>query len=131
MTTQSSLLFAYRQLLRLYPSGFRQRFAQEMLETAESADLSEWPLIFSDTGVTIVSTWLQPRAGRSTAAAVQGEYLSLGEPSVKPARLFQGLGVATAVVLLACYITTFTVWHLPTYPDDRVCGRAPVTLARR
>lgn len=131
MTTQRPLLFVYRQLLRLYPVGFRQRFAEEMLETAESADLSEWPLIFTDTSVTIVRTWLQPRAVNSAAITVQGEYLSLGEARVKPMRLFQGLGVATAVVLIACYISTSTVWHLPTYPDDRACGKMPVRLVRR
>ena len=131
MTAQRPLLFVYRQLLRLYPLGFRERFAEEMLETAESAGPSEWPLIFTDTGVTILRTWLQPRVVPSTAVVtVQGQYLSIGEASVKPIRLFQGLGVATAVVLLTCYISTLTVWHLPTYPNDRVCGKMAVKASR-
>jgi hypothetical protein len=131
MKTQQQLLFAYRYLLRLYPAGFRQRFAEEMLEIAESAELSEWPLIIGDTSVTIVRSWLQPGGSRSTATASgPSEYLSVGESPVKPWKLFQGLAMATILVLCACYVSTLTVWNLPYYPDDRVCGKVPIKLAR-
>ena len=131
MTTQQSLLFAYRYLLRLYPAGFRQRFAEEMLQTAKTAELSEWPLILGDTSVTIVRSWLQPRlSSPAVAASGTGEYLSVGESPIKPWKLFQGLTLATALVLCACYISTLTVWHLPSYPDDVVCGKISAKTAR-
>jgi hypothetical protein len=132
MKTRSSFLFAYRQLLRLYPPGFRQRFAEEMFETAKAAQSSDWPLIIGDTGITIVRSWLLPdRIRSSNLAAVHGQYLSIGETPVRPLKLFQGLSVATILVLGACYISTLTVWHLPSYPDDRVCGRMPSKIERR
>ena len=132
MRTRQPLLFAYRRLLQLYPAGFRQRFAAEMLELAEAAEPSEWPLIFGDTIVAIVRSWLEP--GTIPSAAVTtgpGEYLSVGESPVKPWRLFQGLALATALPLGACYISTLTVWPLPSYPDDSVCGKASAKMTRR
>jgi hypothetical protein len=126
------LLFAYRLLLRLYPAGFRHRFAEEMLNTAEAAELSEWPLIFGDTSVAIARSWLKPDTTSAVAMASGPEqYLSLGESAVKPLKLFQGFALATVLVLGACYISTLTVWHLPSYPDDRVCGKMPTKMARR
>jgi len=116
--------------------GERRRLCQrrcrdEMLQTAEAAELSEWPLILGDTSVTIVRSWLQPRVSSAAVASGTGEYLSVGESPIKPWKLFQGLTLATALVLCACYISTLTVWHLPSYPDDRVCGRKPFLVARR
>jgi len=132
MMTRRSLLFAYRHLLRLYPAGFRQRFAAEMLDLAAVAELSEWPLIFGDTSVAIARSWLNPSASKVLATATgPDEYLSLGESAVKPLKLFQGLALATVLVLGACYISTLTVWHLPSYPDDRVCGKMPTKITKR
>lgn len=131
MRTRQSLLFAYRHLLQLYPAGFRRRFAEEMLHTAEAAELSEWPLILGDTSVGIVRIWLKPDASSAAVAIGSDQYLSLGESSIKPAKLFQGLVLATALVLGACYVSTLTVWHLPSYPDDAVCGKMPSKIAKR
>jgi hypothetical protein len=132
MKTMHSLLFAYRCLLRLYPAGFRERYADEMLHLAENADASEWPLIFSDTSVTIIRTWLHADTYRSTAVVSgPGQYLSLGESCLTPAKLLQGLGLATALVLVACYVSTLTVWHFPVYPDDSVCGRERIKIVRQ
>lgn len=114
MRTRSSFLFTYRQLLRLYPASFRQRFAEEMIEVAELAEASDWPLILGDAGVSIVRSWLEPSAIRTRPlATIHGQYVSLGESPVNTTRMLQGLGVATALVLLACYISTVTVWNLP------------------
>jgi|SRR5579864_337269 len=132
MSGRGVLLFGFRHLLRLYPAGFRQRFAAEMLELAEAAEPSEWPLIFSDTSVAIARSWLKPPVASAVALAVRSDqYLSLGESAVKPLKLFQGLALATVLVLGACYISTLTVWHLPSYPDDRVCGKMPAKIAKR
>jgi hypothetical protein len=132
MSGRGPLLFAYRHLLRLYPASFRQRFAAEMLELAEAAEPSEWPLIFGDTSVAIASSWLKPGATTAVAMAARSDqYLCLGESAVKPLKLFQGLALATVLVLGACYISTLTVWHLPSYPDDRVCGKSSTKIARR
>jgi hypothetical protein len=132
MSGRRPLVFAYRHLLQLYPAAFRQRFAAEMLEVAEAAELSEWPLIFGDTSVAIACSWLKPDTTTAVAmASGPDQYLSLGDSAVKPLKLFQGLAMATVLVLGACYISTLTVWHLPSYPDDRVCGRMPTRIARR
>lgn len=125
MNMQRTLVFAYCQLLRLYPAKFRERFGEEMLEIANAAEFSEWPLIFGDTGIAIVRTWMQPCELDPVAiGAVPGHYLSLGECSVKPVKLLQGLGIATIVVLLACCVSMCTVWNLPTDRDYEACGTA-------
>ena len=128
MTTPRPLLFAYGYLLRLYPAGFRRRFAEEMLETAKAAELSEWPLIIGDTSVTIVRSWLQPS---TCLVTVPDAYVCVGESPIRPFKLFQGLAVATVLVLCACYLSTVTVWHLPSYPDDAVCGKMAAKTAKR
>ena len=131
MKTHPALLFAYRQLLRLYPPGFKERFSEEMLNIAESADRSEWPLIFGDTGLTIVCTWLQPEKRRlPLAATAPAYYVSLAQPMLKPMKLVGGLGMAALLVLIASYISTRTVWNLPAYAHD-VCGNRAVASERR
>lgn len=126
------LLFAYRQVLRLYPAEFRERFGEEMMEIAGAAEFSEWPLIFGDTSITIARSWIRPSALRPVAAgAVAGQYLSIGESPVNPAKLLQGLGIATIVVLLACCLSKITVWHFPTDCDYAQCRAAFADVVRR
>jgi hypothetical protein len=77
MTRQRCLLGVYRVLLQCYPPAFRRRFAEEMLELAEAAELGEWPLIFGDTSLRIVRCWLE--GGRVTSAVAEpNAYISLG-----------------------------------------------------
>ena len=52
-------LRAYAVLLRLYPRAFRERFAPEMMQIAESIAPAEWPLVFSDTSMAIVRCWIE------------------------------------------------------------------------
>lgn len=124
------LFFAYRQLLHLYPRGFRERFAAEMLEIAESAELSEWPVVLTDTAVTIVRSWSRPSLRRLPVIECPELYLG-AEPALRPARFVQGLMLAAAQVFVACLISTQPVWHPPAYPDHGVCGKVPVRLAGR
>ena len=105
MKRQHALLAAYRFLLLLYPSAFRNRFALEMLELAAAAAPSEWPLILGDTSVAIMRCWLDPEAASSTALpAGPGTYLALGESPLKPLRLFQGFILSVVIVLGLWYI---------------------------
>jgi hypothetical protein len=122
MNTRAIMLFAHRQLLRLYPAEFRERFAEEMIEIAKAAESSEWPLILGDTGLTILRRWLQPGPFRShTLVTAPGQYLAIGASPVDATKLLQGLAVASVVTLLACCISMSTAWHLPT-DKDMACG---------
>lgn len=129
MKVRCGFLVAYRVLLRLYPRAFRQRFCEEMLEIAAVADASEWPLIVSDTAVAIVRSRITSPAAPSRAIS-QDEYLPVGEWPTKAARLFQGFALATALVLGACYVSTQTVWNLPSCHVDSSCPPIPVTNMR-
>ena len=71
MRVRRCLLCAYRLLLQLYPSAFRKRFAPEMLELAEAAETTEWPLIFGDTSVAIIRSWAEAAATHSTATRAE------------------------------------------------------------
>jgi hypothetical protein len=103
MTNQRSLLSTYRLLLHLYPPAFRKRFAPEMLELAEAAELSEWPLIFGDTSVAIIRCWLE--GSPSTAALTEpNAYLALGGSPVKSVGLLQGLLLSIAIIAGLTYI---------------------------
>ncbi|MBZ5720835.1 MAG: hypothetical protein LAO03_10690 [Acidobacteriia bacterium] len=114
MSIRRCLLFTYRFLLQLYPCAFRERFAPEMLELAEAAEPTEWPLIFSDTSVAIVRCWLEPAATSSTVVpAGQDAYLALGESSLPAARLIQGLVLSTAIILGLCYAGSLGYVELP------------------
>src|SRR5437899_11886815 len=89
MKTQRSLLLGYRLLLQLYPAVFRRRFASEMLELAEAAKPTEWPLIFGDTSIAIIRCWLE--GTHSTAVLAEpNAYLSLGESPVWGIRIASG-----------------------------------------
>jgi hypothetical protein len=132
MNIRRTLLFAYRQVLRFYPAEFRDRFSEEMMEIAGAAELAEWPLIFGDTSVTIMCSWMRQSALRPVAVgAAAGQYLSLGKSPVNPAKLLQGLGIATIVVLLACCLSRITVWHFPTDCDYAQCRAASAEVVRR
>src|SRR5207245_3361588 len=103
MKAQRSLLLGYRLLLQLYPAAFRRRFASEMLELAEAAKPTEWPLIFSDTSVAIIRCWFE--GTRSTAVLAEpNAYLSLGESPVSGLELIQGLVLSIAIIVGVCYV---------------------------
>jgi hypothetical protein len=105
-----SLLWAYRFLLRLYPPVFRKRFAREMLEIAEVAESSEWPLIFGDTGFAIVRCWLE--GDRAATAIVEPNvYLGLGESPVRRLRFVQGFVLSIAILIGLCYFSHWTAYR--------------------
>jgi hypothetical protein len=100
------LLFSYRILLAAYPPAFRRRFAAEMLELASSVELSEWPLIFKDTGLAIVRCWLEPAPADAAVepdAAHGYLFSSLGKSALPASRLLQGLVLSTVIILSLFY----------------------------
>ncbi len=114
MNIRPCLLCAYRFLLMLYPPAFRDRFAPEMLELAEAADPNEWPLIFGDTGLAIVRSWLGPPATASTVTpAGQDAYLALGGSALSASRICLGLVLSTAIFLGLCYAGSLGYLDLP------------------
>jgi hypothetical protein len=118
MRVRKSFLCAYHFLLQLYPSDFRKRFAPEMLELAEAAAPTEWPLIFGDTSVAIVRCWVEAAAIRPTAMPAEPNgYLALGESRLTPFRLLQGFAGAIAIILGLCYVSSLEYWQLPSYPE--------------
>jgi hypothetical protein len=113
MKIQSCILRVYYFLLQLYPSAFRRRFAQEMLEVAASSEPTEWPLIFVDTSIGIARCWLDSGEATSTVVpAASGAYLSLGGSALPTARIFQGFLLSIAIILGLCYICS----RLPVRP---------------
>jgi len=103
MNMRRCLLFSYRILLATYPPAFRRRFAAEMLELASSAELSEWPLIFRDTGLAIVRCWLETAARDAAVepdAAHSYLFSSLGKSALPASRLLQGLVLSTVILSL-------------------------------
>ena len=109
MTTQRSFLFGYRLLLQLYPDAFRRRFASEMLELAEAAEPTEWPLIFGDTSVAIIRCWFE---GTRSAAVIAepNAYLSLGGPPFAGWDYFRVLSYPSRSSLVCA--TSITGGHL-------------------
>ena len=74
-----------------------------MLELAEAAKPTEWPLIFSDTSVAIIRCWFE--GTRSTAVLAEpNAYLSLGESPVSGLELIQGLVLSIAIIVGLCYV---------------------------
>jgi hypothetical protein len=128
MKIRRALVFAYSNLLRLYPAALGQRFAAEMLEIAESADLSEWPLIFTDTTVAIVRSWLETPLSRGTGS---DPYLPLEQLPMKPWKLVQGFALAATLVLWTCYVSTQNVWKLPSCHTDGSCASISSETVRR
>ena len=103
MNMRRCLLFAYQILLATYPPAFRRRFAAELLELASSAELSEWPLIFRDTGLAIVRCWLEtaPRDAALEPDVAHGYlFSSLGKSALPASRLLQGLVLSTVILSL-------------------------------
>lgn len=114
MRIRRCLLFTYRFLLQLYPCAFRERFAPEMLELAEAAEASEWPLIIGDTSVAIVRCWLEPAPSSSTVVpAGRDTYLALGESVLSASRLLQGFVLSIAIILGLCYVSSLGYLELP------------------
>ena len=105
MNMRRCLLFSYQILLATYPPAFRRRFAAEMLELASSAERSEWPLIFGDTGLAIVRCWLQTAPADAAVEPAHG-YLALGTSALPASRLLQGLVLATVISLSLCYFVS-------------------------
>ena len=103
MKTQRSFLLGYRLLLQLYPAAFRRRFASEMLELAETAKPTEWPLIVGDTSVAIIRCWFE---GTRSAAVIAepNAYVSVGGFPVSGLGLLQGLILSIAIVVGVCYV---------------------------
>jgi hypothetical protein len=114
MNLQRCVLFAYNFLLLLYPPSFRRRFATEMLEIAEAAEPDEWPLIFGDTSLAIVRSWLEPGVPHSAAVTAGPDtYLALGESGLPTLRVVQGLVLAMAIVIGLCYVGSLGYLELP------------------
>ena len=103
MKTQRSFLLGYRLLLQFYPGAFRRRFASEMLELAEAAKPTEWPLIVGDTSVAIIRWWFD---GTRSAAVITepNAYVSVGGFPVSGLGLLQGLILSIAIVVGVCYV---------------------------
>jgi hypothetical protein len=103
MNIRNCFLYAYRILLVFYPSSFRSRFAPEMLELAAAAELTEWPLIFGDTSVSIVRCWLG--GTHSTAAQTEpNAYVPLRESSMSAFVLIPGLALSILIIAGFSYV---------------------------
>jgi len=101
MSIQRGLLSAYGLLLQFYPPPFRKRFGTEMLELATAAELSEWPRIFSDTGIAILRCWFE--GSPSTAVLTEpNAYVSIGGSSVRSLGL--GFVLSTTIIVGLAYI---------------------------
>lgn len=103
MNIRNYFLHAYRILLVFYPPSFRKRFAPEMLELAAAADLSEWPLIFGDTGVGIVRCWLEGTHS-TTALAETNAYVPLKEAPISAFALIPGLVLSILIIAGFSYV---------------------------
>lgn len=103
MNIRNCVLSAYRILLMFYPPSFRRRFAPEMLELAAAAEISEWPLIFSDTGIGIVRCWIE--GTHSTAALTEANaYMPLRESPIRASVFIPGLILSMVVVAGWSYV---------------------------
>lgn len=125
MNLRLILLFTYREMLRLYPANFKEHFADEMVEIATAARLKEWPLIFCDTGIGVVRSWLFADSSESNG---QGVLLQLPTSAVRPFQLIEGFVLAIMLVLAASCLSTQTVWNLPSCHTDGSC--APVIASQ-
>jgi hypothetical protein len=96
MNIRKCLLDVYRILLFLYRPSFRRRFAPEMLELAAAAEISEWPLIFGDTGVGIVRCWLEGTHSANLADA--NAYTQLRGSPIRASVFIPGLILSIVIV---------------------------------
>jgi hypothetical protein len=124
MNMRRCLLFSYQILLATYPPAFRRRFAAEMLELASSAELSEWPLIFGDTGLAIVRCWLETAPADAAVEPAHG-YLALGKSALPASRLLQGLVLSTLIFSL-CYFGSLCYRPSPDR-NPSVCAQSAQT----
>ncbi len=95
-------LRAYTLLLRLYPRQFSRRFAPEMLQIAEAAEASEWPLMFWDTGVAIVRCWIE---GSYSTTAEPDSYMPVGEFQLNVPGLLRGVALAFLLTTAVGYVS--------------------------
>jgi hypothetical protein len=96
-------LRVYALLLRFYPQAFRERFAPEMMQIAESIAISEWPLVFSDTSIAIVRCWIEG----SNVTTVPGElnaYVPVGEFRLNVSGLLPGAVLSLLIMAGVGYI---------------------------
>lgn len=126
MNMRRCLLFSYQILLATYPPAFRRRFAAEMLELASAAELSEWPLIFGDTGLAIVRCWLETAPADAAAEPAHG-YLALGKSALPASRLLLGLVLSTVIFSL-CYLGSLACRPGPD-GNPSVCVQSAQTAA--
>lgn len=97
MNIRNCLLYAYRILLEFYPASFRRRFAPEMLELAAAAEISEWPLIFGDTGVGIVRCWIEGTHSTATFTETNA-YMPVGDSPIRATVFIPGLILSIVIV---------------------------------
>ena len=103
MNIRNCLLYAYRILLGFYPASFRRRFAPEMLELAAAAEITEWPLIFSDTGVGIVRCWIEGTHSTATLTETNA-YMPLGKSPITATVFIPGLILSIVIVAGWSYV---------------------------
>lgn len=113
MNLRRCLLFSYRFLLYLYPYAFRRRFATEMMEVAAEAESAEWPLIFGDTGLAILRSWLDPAEASLAPVPDRDTYVAIGGAGLSARRLFQGLALALALILGITYLGSLGYLQAP------------------
>jgi hypothetical protein len=107
MSMRRLWLRIYDGLLLLYPWRFRRRFAAEMMECAQAAEISEWPLIFADTSVGIVRCWFEGSHSRPVVAE-SNAYLALGESPVRSLGFIPGFVLSIAILVGWCYVSHWT-----------------------
>jgi len=103
MTLQRAFLFTYRLLLEFYPSAFKHRFREEMLELGAACEPNEWPLIFGDTSVAVVRCWIE-RTYSTPVLTEPNAYVSVGESPVRAFGLLQGLVLTIAILAGIVYL---------------------------
>jgi hypothetical protein len=110
MNFQRCFLTAYRLLLLFYPAPFRRRFAPEMLEIAESADIAEWPLIFGDTCVAILRCRIVGIPS-TDALPEPNAYLAIGGSPVRRWGFLRGFVLTLAILVGLCYFSHWTAYR--------------------
>ena len=107
---------AYRWLICLHPSGFRQRFAEEMMATFEEASESQGSLgLLLDACISLTRQWLfrpdtwsgpmpEPAFVTANVPLFAWERLSVSNRGLSAARLLQG-----AVISLAFFVAISTI----------------------
>jgi hypothetical protein len=110
MIIRRCLLSSYRLLLFLYPPAFRKRFAAEMFDLAEEAELAEWGLILGDTCLGMTRCWLEGSPS-TVALAEPNAYLSLSESPVWRWGLLQGFVLSIAILIGLCYFSHWTAYR--------------------